>query len=61
MDHNICPKTSSVFENDVIVEVFTTVAMKTTVVWDMMPCSLVDMYNVSDKCVAPIFGVNEGR
>lgn len=61
MGHHICPKTSSVFENDVIFEVFTTVAMKITVVWDMMPCSLVDMYNVSDKSVASVFSVNDGR
>lgn len=61
MEHYICPKKSSVFENDVIVQVFTTVVMKITVVWDMMPCSLVDMYNVSDKSVAYIFSVNDGR
>jgi hypothetical protein len=54
-------KTSSVLENDVIVEIFTTVAMKITVVWDMMSCSLVDMYNVSDESVAYIFSVNYDR
>lgn len=61
MDQHICPKTSSVFESDVIVEVFTTVATKIAVVWDTMPCSLVYMYNVSDKFVASIFSVNDGR
>jgi len=52
---------SSVFENDVIVEAFATVIMKITVVRDMMPCSLVDMYNVSDKFVTSMFSVNDGR
>jgi hypothetical protein len=40
-------------------DVLKTVAMKRVIFWDVAPCSLVEVYNVSEEHTVSIFDVKE--
>jgi hypothetical protein len=45
--------------NQVISEVVKAVTMKITVFWDVMPCSFIEVTNVSEACNTSIFSTEE--
>jgi hypothetical protein len=42
-------------------EVLMTVDMKRVISWDVAPCSLVEVYHVSEKRIASIFDVEKAK